>query len=173
MEALQLILGILSLLRVRDRAIIIAEPALVQRLDCLGYLMVVGPQLVYGMSQRGALGNRMKGIDRTDRLAWRRNLRIEHGSSQQFWLNIAGIAHDRLLQVGHSAHVLGIGIDPERLPIWQQPSKITALITAHQQLSRGVGALDLNFGGDNRQRQVATPLMSVTTTSARNAMPNR
>jgi hypothetical protein len=49
MKALELIERILSLLRVWHRAIIIADPALVQRLDGLRYVMVVNPKLVYGM----------------------------------------------------------------------------------------------------------------------------
>ena len=69
MKTVQLILRFLPLLRVRGRALIFPNGALVQRLDRLGDAFVINGQLVQGMCERGTRSDRMQCIYRAYRLS--------------------------------------------------------------------------------------------------------
>src|SRR4051794_37174751 len=98
MEAVQLLARILSLLLAGDRSVVFTDHACVQRLHGLRNVRIINSQLVQGMSERGAVRDRMKSVDRADRLARVGSLVGEDRGGEQLWLNAPSLAHDRLLQ---------------------------------------------------------------------------
>jgi len=149
----ELISRILSLQLAGNSSVIITDRTLVHRFHGLRDVKIINVQLVQGMSESGAVGDRMQPVDRAHRLARVSSLLGENSGGEELRLDVGGIAHDRLLQARHGTHVLRIGVDPEGLPGRQQRCKITADVATYHQLSRGPGALEFNLRGNDRERQ--------------------
>ena len=69
-----MIFRILSLLLARHPTIILADHAFVRSFHGLRDFRIVNAQLVQSVSERRAVGDRMQGVDRSDRLARIRRL---------------------------------------------------------------------------------------------------